>query len=148
MMAPLPQPTNIKRSVIFSELFLLDTCAMDVQTIITATIEYNELDDREHNTRVTLFGMQNYSNCTKAKQLELAVAWKVWQGGYDLSRPPENRPFIFDESLINPITASARTRTPNQPPRFVTTIWSLVVEKTISDRQKTYKTTLAEDIAL
>lgn len=44
--------------------------------------------------------------------------------------------------------ASARTRTPNQPPRFLLTTLSLVLNATIFDRQKAYTMTLAESIAL
>lgn len=119
-----------------------DVTEIDVGTIISATSRHNKLDDREKDTR-----------------LELAAAWEVLQDGYDLSRPPENRSFEFDQSLILTITAllldtdaarqaSARTRTPNQPPPFLLTTLGLVLKEIISDRQKAYKTTLAEDIAL
>ena len=80
------------------------------------------------------------------------------QDGYDLSRPPEDKPFEFDQSLILTLTAllldtdaakqaAARAGTPNQPPRFLLTTLGLVLKEIISHRQKAYKTTLAEDTA-
>ena len=81
------------------------------------------------------------------------------QDGYDLNRPLENESFEFDQSLILTITAllldkdaakqaTARTRTPNQSPSLILTTLGLVLKEIILHRQKAYKTTLAEDVAL
>lgn len=119
-----------------------DVVEVDVETLVFAASKYNQLDNRERDAR-----------------LELAATWQVLQDGYDLSRPPEKGSLEFDQSLILTITALlldkdaakqaiARTRPPKQPPLHLLTTLSLVLKEIISDRQKAYKTTLAEDIAL
>lgn len=79
------------------------------------------------------------------------------QDGYDLCRSPEGRSFEFDQSLILTITAllldadaakQSIVRTPKQPPPLLLTTLGLVLKEIISQRQKAYKTTSAEDIAL
>ncbi len=81
------------------------------------------------------------------------------QDDYDLSRPPEDRPFEFDRSLLLTIIAllldtnaakqaTTRTGTLDHPPPFPLTTLGLILREIISDRQKAYRTTLAEDIAL
>lgn len=103
--------------------------------------------------------MQDYSGFTNSKKLELAATWEVLQDGYDLRRPPESGSFESDQSLILTITAllldtdaakqaTARIRTPNQPPPFLLTTLGLVLKEIISHRQKAYTTMLAEDVAL
>ena len=85
--------------------------------------------------------------------------WEVLQDGYDLCRPLGNDSFEFDQSLLLTITAmlldtdaaeqaTTRARTPNQPPLFMLTTLGLVLKDIISHRQKAYKTTGAEDVAL
>ncbi|KAF6223486.1 hypothetical protein HO133_000329 [Letharia lupina] len=119
-----------------------DVVEVDVETLVFAASKYNQLDNRERDAR-----------------LELAATWQVLQDGYDLSRPPEKGSLEFDQSLILTITALlldtdaakqaiARTRTPKQPPLHLLKTLRLVLKEIISDRQKAYKTTLAEDIAL
>lgn len=103
--------------------------------------------------------MQDYLGFTNSKKLELAATWEILQDGYDLSRPPESGSFEFDQSLLLTITAllldtdtakqaTARIRTPNQPPPFLLTTLGLVLKEIISHRQKAYTTTLAEHTAL
>ena len=81
------------------------------------------------------------------------------QDGYDLSRPPEDRSFDFDQSLILTITALlldtdaakqalAGIEAPNQPPLVPLTTLGSILKEIISHRQKAYRTTLAEDVAL
>ena len=81
------------------------------------------------------------------------------QDGYDLSRPPQNQSFEFDSPLILTITAllldtdaarqaAASTGTPDQPPLSILRTLGFVLKEIISHRQKAYKTTLAEDLAL
>lgn len=81
------------------------------------------------------------------------------QDGYDLSRPPEDRSFEFDQSLILTITALlldtdaakqalAGIEAPNQPPLVLLTTLGSILKEIISHRQKAYRTTLAEDVAL
>lgn len=114
---------------------------MDIETILSATRVYNKFGERE-----------------QAARLQLAAAWEVLQDGYDLSRPGDGS-FEFDQQLILTITAllldtnaakqaTARTRTPNQPPSFVLTKLGLVLKEIMSRRLKAYRTTLAEDVAL
>ena len=81
------------------------------------------------------------------------------QDGYDLSRPPEDRSFDFDQSLILTITALlldtdaakqalAGIEAPNQPPLVLLTTLGSILKEIISHRQKAYRTTLVEDVAL
>lgn len=81
------------------------------------------------------------------------------QDGYDLSRPAEDRSFEFDQSLILTITALlldtdaakqalAGIEAPNQPPLVLLTTLGAILKEIISHRQKAYRTTLAEDVAL
>ena len=81
------------------------------------------------------------------------------QDGYDLSRPPEDRPFIFDQALLDTITAflldtdaakkaTTKMKMPKKlPPSLLTTL-GLVLNEIISHKQKAYKTSMEEDIAL
>ena len=81
------------------------------------------------------------------------------QDGYDLSRPPEDRSFEFDQSLILTITALlldtdaakralAGIEAPNKAPLVLLTTLGLILKEIISHRQKAYTTTLEEDLAL
>lgn len=119
-----------------------DVVEVDIESIISAAKKHNKLDDREQNLR-----------------LELAGKWEALQDGYDLSRPPHDQRFEFESSLILTITAllldtdaakqaAASIETPNHPPLSLLTTLGLLLKEIISHRQKAYKTTRAEDLAL
>lgn len=79
------------------------------------------------------------------------------QDGYDLSRPPEGEAFEFDQALILTIVAlllddEELEQVPEEPLETVPTSMqhrlNLVLKKIVASRQKSYKTTIAEDYAL
>lgn len=79
------------------------------------------------------------------------------QDGYDLNRPPEGEPFEFDQALILTVVALLLDReefeqVPEEPletvPASMQHRLNLVLKKIVASRQKSYKTTIAEDYAL
>lgn len=79
------------------------------------------------------------------------------QDGYDLNRPPAGEAFEFDQALILTITAllldteeceEMMEEPPEHPPPSIQRALGLVLEKIISLRQHSYKSTIAADYAL
>lgn len=89
----------------------------------------------------------------------MAANWEILQDGYDLSRPPESKRFLFDSDLLLTITALlldsdsyqqaiALEEPPEQPPSAMLITIGLVLKEIINNRLSAYPTSADEDIAL